>query len=160
MKKRIIWSNMNLELKDYQDYFEEEGITDENEQHEAIYDLNYNYLEDERINFGAIKTNKILAIADLGLWNGRKQGYKIFNELSDIFYADCDYVEWYVDQYNLRATMEHHDGTNYMLYREIRENRNIENFTDMIYNGKEIDNKTLNYYTKSLRKPIAKLYGW
>ena len=31
---------------------------------------------------------------------------------------------------------------------------------DDIYNGKEITRKKLNYYTKSLYKDVANVYGW
>jgi hypothetical protein len=42
----------------------------------------------------------------------------------------------------------------------IREDRNIQNLLDDIYEGKEYTMKKLNYYTKSLYKDVAKVYGW
>lgn len=140
MSKRIIWSNMN----DYEDQ-ELLGI----------------YLEDERENLNINADGRILVIADLGLWNGRRQGYKILSsKVSDILSSNADYVEWYGDGYNIKATAAHHDGTNYYEYRVIREDRNVDNLLDAIYNGEKITRKKLNYYTKSLYKDIAKVYGW
>ena len=104
---------------------------------------------------------RILAIADLGLWNGRKQGYKILYEFANsIFSISEDYNEYYSDGYNIRANCTHHDGTNHILYRVIREDRNIQNLLDAIYNGEEITRKKLNYYTKSLHPYVRRVYGW
>lgn len=120
------------------------------------------YLDDERYNLNKYLDGRILIIADLGLWNGRKQGYKIIDgNISNILYDnDADFIEWYADQYNIRATAHHHDGTNYYLYREIREDRNIQILLDDIYNGREISRSKLNYYTRSIRPYVAEIYGW
>ncbi len=140
MSKRIIWSNRDV---------------DEDPELLNIY------LDDERENLNIVADGRILVIADLGLWNGRRQGYKILSRrVSDILSDDADYVEWYGNGYNIKATASHHDGTNYYEYRVIREDRNIENLLDAIYNGEKITRKKLNYYTKSLYKDIAKVYGW
>ena len=164
MKRHIIWSNRNLDLADWKDFLEEEypEVTDEYEQYNLIEDMNMRYLEDERYNLSEKVDGRILVIADLGLWDGRRQGYKILdNTISDILYdRDGEYLEWYGDGYNIKATVSHHDGTNFYEYRVIREDRNIENLLDAIYNGEEINRKKLNYYTKSLYPYIAKIYGW
>ena len=164
MKRHIIWSNRNLDLADWKDFIEEEypDVTDEDKQYELISEMNMEYLRDERCNLSEKIDGRILVIADLGLWDGRKQGYKILgNTISDILYdRDGEYLEWYGDGYNIKATVSHHDGTNFYEYRVIREDRNIENLLDAIYNGEEINRKKLNYYTKSLYPYIAKIYGW
>lgn len=164
MKRHIIWSNRNLDLADWKDFIEEEypDVTDEDKQYELISEMNMEYLGDERCNLSEKVDGRILVIADLGLWYGRRQGYKILgNTISDILYdRDGEYLEWYGDGYNIKATVSHHDGTNFYEYRVIREDRNIENLLDAIYNGEEINRKKLNYYTKSLYPYIAKIYGW
>ena len=140
MSKRIIWTNM-----EFPDDPETCGM----------------YLEDERENLNITTDGRILVIADLGLWNGRRQGYKILgSRISDILSDDSDYIEWYGDGHNIKATASHHDGTNYYEYRVIREDRNIDNLLNAIYNGEEITRKKLNYYTKSLYSDVAKVYGW
>ena len=105
---------------------------------------------------------RILLIADLGLWNGRRPGYQIREgNVKNILYdGDADYIEWYSDGYNIKATAAHHDGTNFYEYRVIREDRNIQNLLDAIYNGEEITRKKLNYYTKSLEPYVRKIYNW
>lgn len=164
MKKRIIWSNNNINLDDWKDFLEEEhpDVEDEYEQYRLIAELNDEYLYDERANLDKVLDGRILVIGDLGRWNGRVNGYKIIDSqnIKDILYSDCEYCEWYSDGYNIRSAQHHHDGTNYLLYRVIREDRNIDNLLEMIYNGEEINSSKLNYYTRSLHKAVADVYGW
>lgn len=168
--KHIIWGNRNLDVDDWMDAYKEfleiNKIDGDPNDEDALYnymiETNDIYLDDERVNLNKKVDGRILVIADLGLWNGRKQGYKILgNTISDILYDENgEYIEWYGDGYNIKATVSHHDGTNYYEYRIIREDRNINNLLDAIYNGEEITCKKLNYYTKSLYEDVAKIYGW
>ena len=170
MKKHIIWSNIDLDPNDwvegYAEFLDINGIEGDPYDDYALYrymeDTNNEYLDDERMNLNKKVDGRILAIADLGFWDGRRQGYKILgNTIADILYEeDADYIEWYSDGYNIKATESHHDGCNLYLYRVIRENRNIDNLLDAIYNGEEISRKKLNYYTKSLEPYVRKVYGW
>ncbi len=170
MKKHIIWSNMNLDIEDWRDGYEEfleiNDMDDDPNDEDAIYEwmveTNSEYLYDERMNLDKVVEGRILIIADLGLWNGRHSAYKIVGSgnIKDILGYTYDYAEFYGDGYNIRGTEVHHDGTNHYLYRVIREDRNIENLLDAIYNGEEITSSKLNYYTKSLYKDVAAVYGW
>jgi hypothetical protein len=171
MKKHIIWSNMNLDIEDWRDGYKEfleiNEIDDKDPNDEdAIYNwmvsTNDEYLYDEGYNLNKEVDGRILIIGDLGLWNGRVNGYKIIESrnIKNILSSDCEYVEWYGDGYNIRCTGHHHDGTNHYLYRVIREDRNIDNLLDAIYNGEEISRRKMNYYTKSLYKDVANVYGW
>ena len=171
MKKHIIWSNMNLDIEDwrdgYKEYLEMNDMDDEdpNDKHaiyEWMWETNGYYLDDERANLNRKVDGRILVIGDLGFWNGRASGYKIIesHNIKDILSSDCEYVEWYGDGYNIRSEECHHDGRNYCLYRVIREDRNIDNLLDAIYNGEEITSSKLNYYTRSLYKDVANVYGW
>ena len=167
MKKRIIWSNMDINPEDWKEGYEEEaetyGYDKENEDNLWSYidETLSTYLDDERMNLNVSTDGRILVIADLGLWYGRKQGYKILDgNVKNILSVDADYAEWYSDGYNIKATAAHHDGTNFYEYRVIREDRNIQNLLDAIYHGEKITRKKLNYYTKSLHPYISKIYGW
>lgn len=169
MKKRNIWSNMNLNIEDWRaDYAEYIGMNELDEDpndEEAIYnwmvEMNDCYLEDERHNLDKVLDGRILVIADLGLWNGRSQGYGILGRnIKDILRYQYDYAEFYGDGYNIRGTEVHHDGTNYYEYRVIREDRNIDNLLVAIADGEEISRQKLNYYTKSLYKYVKDIYGW
>jgi len=138
-----------------------EDVTDD-----MVYDewaeMESMWFNDELDNLNQELEGRIIAIANLGLWAGRKSGYKIggtnLNEVMTI--GNHDYVKVYSDGFNIRKQSSHHDGTNTMLFRMIRENRDIERFTDMIYNGKPISNSVLNYYTKSIEKNVRSIFGW
>lgn len=169
MKKRIIWSNIDLNVDDwkeaYSDFIEMNELDRDPNNEDALYDfmveMNNQYLDDERMNLNQYVDGRILVVADLGLWHGRRPGYKVLDgNVTNILSAEAEYVEWYGDGYNIKATAHHHDGSNYYEYRVIREDRNIDNLLDAIYNGEEISRKKLNYYTKSLYPYVAKIYGW
>jgi hypothetical protein len=172
--KRMIWSNTNLTVDDdwresYKEFLEINNMDtpfkiDDYDVEGYMYETNNSYLDDERMNLDKTLDGRVLVIADLGLWNGRKQGYKILgtnlNNIFDINSRGFDYAEFYGDGYNIKGIEHHHDGTNYYEYRVIRENRDIDKLLDAIYNGEEITRKKLNYYTRSLYKDVAKIYGW
>lgn len=171
MKKRVIWSNINLNIEDwregYKEYLEmnemdEKDPNDEDAIYNWMVDTNDCYFDDECANLNKKVEGRILIIADLGLWNGRRSGYKILDtNLKSIFnIGSFDYAEFYSDGYNIKATEHHHDGTNHYLYRIIREDRNIDNLLSMLANGQEVSRSQLNYYTRSLYKNVANVYGW
>lgn len=164
--KHTIWSNRNINPDDWKaDYLDCMEINEEDMDEYELWDyINSTlsiYLDDEYANLNKKTDGRILVIADLGLWHGRRQGYKILNgNVNNIFRTGEAFTEWYSDGYNIKAITSHHDGTNYYEYRVIREDRNIQNLLDAIYNGEEITRKKLNYYTKSLHPYVAKVYGW
>lgn len=124
-------------------------------------DCDYISISDERINLNRHVDGRIIAIASLGLWNGRRTGYKLYDSnIASILYSDCDYVEWYSDGYNIKSTQVHHDGTNYIEYRVVREDRNIENLATRLYHQEEVSRAMINHYTKSLHPYVAQVYGW
>lgn len=164
MKKHIIWSNMDIDFdawkKDFIAENDADNATDENVWNFINESLNL-YIHDERSNLNIKTDGRILIIADIGRWNGRVTGYKILgHNINDILYDNSDYIEWYSDGYNIRATAHHHDGTNHYLYREIREDKNIDNLLNAICTGKEISRGTLNRYTKSINPYVKNTYGW
>lgn len=166
MKKRIIWSNIDINPEDWKYAYKEDAELNEDTENENnlwnyIYETLGHCLDAERVSLNKNTDGRILVIASLGLWDGRKQAYKILpGNIARILSDAADYVEWYSDGYNIKATASHHDGTNFYEYRVIREDRNIQNLLDAIYNGEQITRKKLNYYTKSLHPYVAKIYGW
>ena len=109
------------------------------------------------------KCNEIIAIADLGLWNGRRTGYKDYRHLQDIMYTSCDYEKIYVDVYgNLRKRESHHDGANTILYRQWKgdiTDIQKDNFRNKCYEGC-LTKQDIYRYTKSLGKLFCEYYGW
>ena len=150
--------------KDVKELLEEdavENITKEKITDEVYFQIDQSF-EDEESNLYKQLDGRILAIASMGLWNGRKSGYKILgNNLNEVLTSSigCDEKEVYCDSYNVYAEGYHHDGRNYVEFREIREDRNIENLLDKIYSGKEVTRREINYYTRSLRPYVKAVYG-
>ena len=171
-KHSTIWKSYGmLDLKEIEDfekharenleYYGVEDITEDKIQQEVYEDIDL-FFRDEIENLDKKLDGRVIAIADLGLWDGRRQGYKILgNNLNEVVSSTmgCDEKEVYCDAWNVRAVGYHHDGRNYVLYRELREDRNIDNFLEKIYNNETISSSTLNYYTKSLRPYVQKIYG-
>ena len=150
--------------KDVKELLEEDAVEDITEEKitDEVYFQIDQYFDDEKSNLFRILDGRILCIADMGLWNGRRTGYKILgNNLNEILTAGigCDEKEIYCDGRNVLATGYHHDGRNHVEFREIREDRNIENLTDKLYSGQPITRREINYYTKSLRPYIKSIYG-
>jgi hypothetical protein len=171
MKERTIWSNMDLKLSDWSrdmneeecpSCFDDEGNLDEDKAMQYIVELNAEYLEDERMNLNVRTDGKILVIADLGLWNGRKSGYHIFKNynINEILYSEqCESAKWYSDGLDIRFTGHHHDGTNHYLYREIRAEKNIDVLLEKIYRG-TAQRRDITDYTTSILPYVAEVYGW
>ena len=171
MKKNVIWSDCYEDIEALaRDIAEDNGekVLDRKTIDKYInkaYDLNYEYLADERINLDKKVDGEIVIIGDLGLWDGRRIGYKLLgNNIKDCFEMgrDCMEAEWYCDRYDLAGVEHHHDGTNYYTYRMRKPNiseTSWENFLDKIYRG-VVTSKDITRYTKSLRPYIAEVYGW
>ena len=155
-KERIIWSNMSICLDDWRDYLDEYyPDAEEYEQYNAVENMLSEYLEDEVLNYrNELTDGDIIAIADLGLWNGRHSGYKILsNSVGDCFYNSCDYGKFYVDKLgDFRFEGAHHDGYNYILFRELKYPMGTvqtERLISKILDG-SVTRRDITYYTKSI----------
>lgn len=124
-ERHIIWSNLSLDVDDWREAYKEfleaneldADPNDENGLYEYMVETNDEYLTDERLNLNVRLSQPIIVIGDLGLWNGRRSGYKMIDSgnIKDCLFSDTDYTEWYVDKYgDLRADAVHHDGTNHL----------------------------------------------
>ena len=110
---------------------------------------------------------KILVIADLGLWNGRFPGYSELESgnIRDCFVPNRDSLSvcWFVDRDgDLRCEDIHHDGTNRYLYRVWKENLNPEDkelLKEKIYFG-DCTRRDIQKYTRRLGDEIGRVYGW
>lgn len=167
-KERIIYSTI-YDIDDWKEAFKEYcEINELNEDEEDIYDfvnmeLRY-WLDDEKDNLNTPIDGDILAIADLGLWDGRHSGYKLIHatKLNDIFNIRNGYddVKFYCDQYNVRAELYHHDGCHNIEFRLVKKNKSTKSLIDKLYNQEEVSRQDIRNCTTSLRKYVAKVYGW
>lgn len=175
VNKHIVWSNYNLVLKDWLEDLKEmltaEGVDCSEWEEEKFYDLmnevNNHYFDDERCNLNLPTEGRIIEIADIGLWNGRRMGYNLLNEHNINaclnFKTSCEYGEWWIDSHNnLRSRQSHHDGTHFILYREVKPeitSDQLDNFCWKLYNGKATS-RDITKYTRSLGKRVKDVYGW
>ena len=164
--RHIIWSNDDLDYEDWRDDLEAEypNLT-EDERIALMYEINGDYLDDERMNLNVQLSQPILVIADLGLWHGRRMGYKEIRsgKLCDCLYPDTDYSTWYVDKLgDLRCDAVHHDGTNHYLYRAykdgVRESQ-IDLLKEKLYHG-IATRADITRVTRRLGDEVAKVYGF
>lgn len=107
--------------------------------------------------------NGIIAIADIGTWNGRIQEYKLYDNLKYIIYSNDDYTKLYLNSnYDLIKETSHHDGSNKILYRYWKENltdTQRKNFLDKLYRGK-VTKKDISRYTSKAGLEIASYFGY
>ena len=164
--KNIIWSDIDLDFDEWkEDLKSEYPEMNDDQLYNLMYEINGGYLEDERINLDIQLSKPIIIIADLGLWNGRKSGYKMIDSgnIKDCLYSDCDSNEWYVDQKgDLRCTAIHHDGTNHYLYRVIKDKateNQVNKLLNLIYFDKATRSDIVRV-TNRLGDDIGKVYGW
>ena len=135
----------------------EENIT------QQIYDDIDMIFEEELVNLNKQLDGRVLAIASMGLWNGRVSGYKILGDnLNEVVKASigCDEKHVYCDRYNVVAEGYHHDGRNFVEFREIREDKDIDRFLEKIYMNEPITRAEIRKYTKSLRPKVKAIYGF
>lgn len=162
--KQIIWTSeeyLNDEAREeYQEwqrtYSNDEDYEVSDEEWAEIVNLQ---LGDERQNLDKKVDGIIIAFADLGLWNGRKKGFQLMgNNVANILRSNYD-AEWFGDTYNIRGVEHHHDGTNYILYRVVKDKETAQRIANKIYND-EINEAQFRKMTHSLYPYVAKVYGW
>lgn len=138
------------------------SLTEEQIQEECNF-LDSTWFDDEKLELASVSEGNVIAIADLGRWNGRFSGYKELNNLEDIMYSSCDYERIYVDSNgDLRKKESHHDGSNSILYRYWKEGlteQQRDNFLNKIYRG-ECTKADITRYTRKAGIGIANAFGW
>ena len=180
MFKNLIWQNYDLtESENYireniGDFFYDMEVDEmiigkptEDEIREKAQDENDFDLECEIENLKIPINGDILIIADLGLWDGRKSGYKIIHnaKVNDIFnHGIYDYAEFGSDGKDIKCRTSHHDGTNYYTYRKIRQRNGksiaVTELVDKLYNQEEVTEEEIKKYTSSILPYVKSVYGW
>lgn len=135
---------------------------------QIIYNDNDFYFDDTRYCLKEIDKlipNRIIAIADIGTWQGRRYGYKWVGGAEDIIYtmSSCDAIELYSNGYDICMDGYHHDGHNHCTFRMIKDDVSdeiIDRMEDALYSG---DTDKADYYirkyTQSLRPVFKTQFG-
>jgi len=162
----IIWSNINVDVDDYkEEILSEHPKYSKDEIIDAAYQINNDSLDDERCNLDKTLSGMIIVIGDLGLWDGRRKGYKMIpsNNIKDCLYQENDYCKFFVDKDGeFKAEGIHHDGTNYYTYRVFKKDATEEQIGDLkekIYYNK-CTQEDLDKVTDKIGPFIAEIYGF
>ena len=164
----LIWSNYDLDYEDWREDLEADyPELSEDERIALMYELNSEYLEDERANLDIQLSQPILVIGDLGLWYGRRMGYKEIDSgnIRDCLYTNRDtyFATWYVDRLgDLRCDDVHHDGVNhytYRVYKDTASETQKELLQEKLYRG-IATRADITRVTRRLGDEIAQVYGW
>lgn len=139
----------------------------EDERVALMYEINGDYLNDERSNLNIQLSRPILVIGDLELWHGRRMGYKEIESgnISDCLCTkqDIENATWFVDKNgDFRCEAIHHDGTHHYLYRVYKDGvseTQIENLKDKLYHG-TATRGDIARITRRLGDEIAKVHGF
>ena len=167
MKMHTIWSNeydaiesIAKDMMEYDETLEWDHALDQ------AYEVNAESLDDEKANLNIDVGEEIIIIADLGLWDGRHQGYKLLHStnIADCLSGTCgDYVTWFVDDRgDLMCRDCHHDGTNLYTYRAWKPEISYAQrsyFMQKIAIGKAT-RKDITRYTQRIGDRVADVYGW
>lgn len=165
--KHIIWTDY-LDYDDWKADLEAQyPELSENERMDLMYEINGTYFQDEKTNLDIQLSRPILVVGDLGLWHGRRMGYKEIESgnISDCLYTerDIDNATWFVDKNgDLRCDAIHHDGTNHYLYRTYKDGvseTQIDNLKEKLYRG-TATRADITRVTRRLGDEIARVHGF
>ena len=163
---RLIWTNYHTDFGDWKESASEDyEDCSEDRLYEIYCEANEDNLDDERCNLNIQLSSPILVIGDLGLWYGRRTGYKEIGSgnIRDCLYSDTEYSTWYVDKNGeFRCDAVHHDGMNYYRYRAYKDgvtDEQIEDLKEKLYCGEATEKDVLKI-TRRLGDEIGKVYGW
>ena len=130
-----------------------------------MYEINGHYLDDERMNLDVQLSQPILVVGDLGLWNGRRMGYKEIpsGNIRDCLYSNTGLFHLVCGPAGRSAVRRyHHDGTNFYLYRVYKDSASpsqIELLKEKLYRG-IATRADITRVTRRLGDDIAKVYGF
>lgn len=164
----LIWTDYDLDYERDCKADLEEVYPDltESERIDIMYEENDAALRIARMDLDIKLDMPIICIADLGLWYGRRWGYKTIGTgiISECLYSNNgDFCTWYVDELgDFRCDEVHHDGTNNILYRVYMDGTTPEqmrNLEQKIYSG-TVTWPDIAGITTKIGPHIAKVYGW
>lgn len=150
--RHTVWSYDIGDLSDWADYLSDIHADDkeEYEKQALCEELNDSYWDDEKINLN-VPVNGIM-IADMGLWIGRRNAFRLFSNLNECLNVHCNgLLTVYVENDELKATEIHHDGINHYAFYRIK-----DEFVEYVHESGSYEMNML----EPLGKDVANVYGW
>ena len=137
-------------------------ITDEDVMEQIHFEEEINFDDEYNYNLNKTLDGKIIGIAQVGTWRGTFSGYQIYsNNLNSVLRVGSSIDDFKVtyDRYNVYSRQYHHDGSHFVEFRELREDRNYDILLDKLYNQEPVSRQMINYYTKPIAHYIRDIYG-
>ena len=137
----------------------------DNAKWEYVYEWDRIYFQDFVSALKGIDSNRIIAVGNVGTWRGNRSAYKELARMDDIPYiagGSCDEITFFSDGYNLCFSGNHHDGSNHITFRELKDDVSEEVYArllDAIYNDADNKDYYIKKYTRSLL-PKLKSYPY
>ena len=167
MKMYTIWSNEYDVIESIaKDMMEYDEILEWDHALDQAYEVNAESLDDEKRNLNIDIGEEIIIIADLGLWDGRHQAYKLLHKtnIADCLTGTCgDYVTWFVDDRgDLMCRDIHHDGTNLYTYRAWKPGISEVQKENLLWKirGGCAERSDITRVTQRIGNKVADVYGW
>lgn len=160
--KHIIWSS-EIDFDDYwkENLKEEYPESSDDELYKLAIEINNDYFDDELFNLDKELGRPIVMYGSLGLWNGRRSGYKFIkgtNLNNCLSGAVGDYTTWFEEDGELQCEDIHHDGTNHYTYRILKEEIDPSDFEEYVFD--ESLEKAVEDMTEPLGHYIVEIYGY
>jgi hypothetical protein len=119
--------------------------------------------DEEKSNLYKELPNNIIAIGTVGRWDGTKQCFKeLGNNLNEILFIGRDHndINVYCDRYNVHSELVHHDGTDRVIYRMVKEGVDTDKLCEkQLYNG-GLSKSDISRFTVSLTPFVKEVYGF
>jgi len=174
MKEKLIFSTYGAlsyeEMKqweaDTKAYLQEdrpdEEITDDDVMEQIYFEENLNFDDEHDFNLNKTLEGRVIGIAQVGTWRGTFSGYQIYSDnLNSVLTVGSSIDNFRVtyDRYNVYSRQYHHDGSHFVMFRELREDRDYQRLLDKLYNQEPVSRQMINYYTKPIAHYIRDIYG-
>jgi len=121
--------------------------------------------QDEMENLNVPLGGKVVVVADLGLWCGRRNAYKVVGGTPNLnqilLQSQGDFYKVYYDDSDkeVKAEDTHHDGTNHYIFRELRTDVSTDGLWRILIDG-GFTTEDLDRYTISLGTKVRDIYGF
>lgn len=157
---RILWSSEINEkqltpqvMNEYQDEFDT-GIYTSKDIPRLARVCNQKNLADLKQKYNKNTEGNIVVIANIERWSkcSWTLAYLNTNQIAEIFQNldDGSDIRWFTDSRNLRGDERTKQGLNHYIFREVRENKNLNKLKQRLEHGEEVTPQLLNYYTHTL----------
>lgn len=158
--ERVIFDSEGYTYDEAKKYLiEDQGIENptDDEIYNEIIECNRIAFKDDRFEFATRDKHiegTVIVIGNIGRWNGRKDGFRILQGFEDVmdFMTRYESFKIYIDRYNIKGIGHHHDGTDYLTFREVHPRYFRDDIEDIFlsYDG-DVDRFVKNC-TRSLRR--------